>query len=153
LYEEPFSLVALQTLFLRNLLAPSAALVFYSAVNTHRQWRWPYRWIERMVLKYADGAHVPNQDVAPILRAKGFASHKPISVIPLGVDPEPFASAKPTDIQSMPGPCVGFVGRLELVKGLDTLLDAFAQLRTPASLVIAGDGSERAHLQARIDAL
>jgi glycosyltransferase involved in cell wall biosynthesis len=153
LYEEPFSLVALQTLLLRNLLAPSAALVFYSAVNVHRQWRWPYRWIERMVLKHADGAHVPNQDVAPILRAKGFISQKPVSVIPLGVDPERFASATPMDLESMPGPRVGFVGRLEPVKGLDTLLDAFAQLTTPASLVIAGDGSERARLHARIDSL
>ncbi len=153
LYEEPFSLVSLQTLLLRNLLAPSAALVFYSAVNVHRQWHWPYRWIERMVLKHADGAHVPNQDVAPILRAKGLSLDKPVSVIPLGVDPEPFASAEPIEPQEMPGPRVGFVGRLELVKGLDTLLDAFAQLTTPASLVIAGDGSQRARLHARIDSL
>src|SRR5229473_3953095 len=78
LYEEPFSLVALQTLVLRNLLAPNAALVFYSAVNVHRQWRWPYRWIEHMMLKHADGAHMPNHDVMPILRAKGFA-HRPMN--------------------------------------------------------------------------
>jgi glycosyltransferase involved in cell wall biosynthesis len=96
---------------------------------------------------------VPNQDVAPILRAKGLSLEKPVSVIPLGVDPEPFASAEPIEPQEMPGPRVGFVGRLELVKGLDTLLDAFAQLTTPASLVIAGDGSERARLHARIDSL
>jgi glycosyltransferase involved in cell wall biosynthesis len=154
LYEEPFSLVALQTLVLRNLLASSAALVFYSAVNVHRQWRWPYRWIEQMVLKHADGAHVPNQDVAPILRAKGFAN-RPINVIPLGVDPEPFASATPMKLRDVPKPRVGFVGRLELVKGLDVLVDAFALVssKTPASLVIAGDGSEHARLQARIGPL
>lgn len=153
LYEEPFSLVALQTLVLRNLLAPSAAIVFYSAVNVQRQWRWPYRWIERMTLQHADGAHVPNHDVVPILRAKGFAHEKPIRVIPLGVDPEPFASATPMAPDAMPGPRIGFVGRLEPVKGLDVLLDAFAQVTTPASLVIAGDGSERGRLQARIGPL
>jgi glycosyltransferase involved in cell wall biosynthesis len=153
LYEEPFSLVALQTLALRKLLAPSAAVVFYSAVNIHRQWRWPYRWIERMVLKHADGAHVPNKDVAPILRAKGFGTQKPVSVIPLGVDPEPFVSATPMELQNIPRPRVGFVGRLEPVKGLDVLLDAFMLVTSPASLVIAGDGAERARLEARIGGL
>ena len=74
LFEEPFSLVALQTLLLRDLLAPSAALVFYSAVNVQRRWRWPYRAIERLVLRRADGAHAPNRDVPPILRAKGLAA-------------------------------------------------------------------------------
>jgi glycosyltransferase involved in cell wall biosynthesis len=152
LYEEPFSLVGLQTLLLRNLMAPNAALVFYSAVNVHRQWRWPYRWIERMLLRDADGAHVPNQDVVRILRAKGFSSEKPVSVIPLGVDPERFASATP-EMQGVPRPRIGFVGRLEPVKGLDILLDAFALLTTPAALVIAGDGSEHARLQARIGPL
>ena len=153
LYEEPFSLVALQTLVLRKLLAPSAALVFYSAVNVHRHWRWPYRWIERMVLTHADGAHVPAQDVVPILRAKGFLGQKPVSVIPLGVDPDRFCQAVPMARADVPAPLVGFVGRLEPVKGLDTLLDAFAQLASPASLVIAGDGAERARLQARIGSL
>jgi glycosyltransferase involved in cell wall biosynthesis len=153
LYEEPFSLIALQTLALRKLLAPGAAVVFYSAVNVHRQWRWPYRWIERMVLKHADGAHVPNKDVAPILRAKGFGTQKPVSVIPLGVDPDPFASATPMELQSIPRPRVGFVGRLEPVKGLDVLLDAFMLVTSPASLVIAGDGAERARLEARIGGL
>src|SRR5437868_14436926 len=47
LVEEPFSLVALQTLLARDLLARDAALVFYSAVNVTRVWRPPYRWIER----------------------------------------------------------------------------------------------------------
>jgi glycosyltransferase involved in cell wall biosynthesis len=149
LYEEPFSLVALQTLLLRRLLAPRAAIVFYSAVNVHRHWRWPYRWIERLMLQHADGAHAPNQDVVPILRAKGCAS-QPVSVIPLGVDPEQFAVAPAMDLPGMPGRRVGFVGRLEPVKGLDVLLDAFATLTTPATLVIAGEGSERARLQARI---
>ena len=149
LYEEPFSLVALQTLVLRNLLAPSAAIVFYSAVNVHRQWRWPYRWIERMVFIHADGAHVPNRDVAPILRAKGFPGQKPVAVIPLGVDPDPFEIATPMALRGIPRPRIGFVGRLEPVKGLDVLLDAFARLNTPASLVIAGDGSERARLRTR----
>jgi len=141
LFEEPFSLVALQTLLARDVFAPRAALVFYSAVNVHRRWRWPYRWIERLVLRRADGAHAPNADVPPILRAKGM-TRQPISVIPLGVDVERFSGALPMPLEQA-RPRVGFVGRLEPVKGLDALLAAFGQLKTGGSLLIAGDGSER----------
>src|SRR2546423_12954354 len=49
LYEEPFSLVALQTLLARDILAPRAALVFYSAVNVVRDWRGAYPAGERAV--------------------------------------------------------------------------------------------------------
>jgi glycosyltransferase involved in cell wall biosynthesis len=149
LFEEPFSLVALQTLLLRDLLAPRAALVFYSAVNVERRWRLPYRQIERLVLRRADGAHAPNADAPKILRAKGF-SRQPVSVIPLGVDVERFSSAEPLGLPEVEKPRVGFVGRLEAVKGLDVLLDAFQLLTTAASMVIAGEGSERARLVGRI---
>jgi len=77
LYEEPFSWSRCKTLILRQLLAPSAALVCYSAVNVHRQWRWPYRWIERMVLTEADGAHVPHKDVVSILAPRASLARSP----------------------------------------------------------------------------
>jgi glycosyltransferase involved in cell wall biosynthesis len=152
LFEEPFSLVALQTLLLRDLLAPRAALVFYSAVNVKREWRWPYRAIERLILRRADGAHAPNQDVPRILRGRAFLG-RPLSVIPLGVDDARFAAAEPSLLPGIPRPRIGFVGRLEPVKGLDVLLDAFQLLTTSASLVIAGEGSEKGRLLPRLRAL
>jgi glycosyltransferase involved in cell wall biosynthesis len=152
LFEEPFSLVALQTLLLRDLLAPRAAFVFYSAVNVQREWRWPYRAIERLILRRADGAHAPNQDVPRILRARAFLG-RPLSVIPLGVDDARFAAAEPSSLPGIPTPRIGFVGRLEPVKGLDELLDAFQLLTTSASLVIAGEGSEKGRLMPRLRAL
>jgi glycosyltransferase involved in cell wall biosynthesis len=141
LYEEPFSLVALQTLLARDVLAPRAALVFYSAVNVQREWRWPYRAIEWLVLRRADAAHAPNADVPSILRSKGM-KHQPISVIPLGVDVDRFSSATPMELPDIPRPRIGFVGRFEPVKGLDVLLEAFKQLSVEASLVAVGEGSE-----------
>jgi len=151
LFEEPFSLVALQTVLARDLLAPRAALVFYSAVNVPRTWRPPYRWIEGLVLRRADGAHAPNADVPAILRGKGMRG--PTEVIPLGVDVQRFAKAAPLELPEIRRPRIGFVGRLEPVKGLDVLLDAVAQLRTPASLVIVGDGSLGGHLHQRAHVL
>jgi glycosyltransferase involved in cell wall biosynthesis len=142
LYEEPFSLVALQALLLRDRLAPNAALVFYSAVNVHRQWRWPYRAIERVVLQRADAAHAPNSDVPRILATRGFL-HKPVHVIPLGVDVDRFASAEPLGLRNIGRPRIGFVGRFEPVKGLDVLLDAVGRLTAPAELVLVGNGSLR----------
>ncbi|GAC1319369.1 MAG: glycosyltransferase family 4 protein [Chloroflexota bacterium] len=151
LYEEPFSLVAAQTLLLRDLLLPRAALVFYSAVNVLRTWRWPYRAIERLVLGRADGAHGPNADVPRILRAKGFSEAKPAHVIPLAVDVAAFGAATASALQGVGRPRIGFVGRLEPVKGLDVLLEAMAHhVRQPgARLVIAGNGSERERLLER----
>ena len=142
LYEEPFTLVALQSVLLRDRLAPHAALVLYSAVNVARRWRWPYRAIERFVLNRADAAHAPNSDVPPILAARGFGS-KPVAVIPLGVDVDRFAAAQPVALDGIPRPRIGFIGRFEAVKGLDVLLDAFRRLTTPAELVLVGDGSRR----------
>ena len=143
LFEEPFSLVALQTLALRALLAPRAALVFYSAVNVSRRWHWPYHTIEQLMLSHADGAHTPNADAARILRDKGLGLERPASVIPLGVGVKRFSVAEPLHLQEVPRPRVGFFGRFEPVKGLDVLLEAFRQMTVPASLVLAGDGSER----------
>src|SRR5215831_6211653 len=121
LFEEPFTLVALQTLFLRNLMTPDAALVLYSAVNVERKWRWPYRAIEQAVLRGADAAHAPSADVAPILQTRGLHA-KPVAVIPLGVDVDRFASAEAMPLPRVPRPRVGFVGRFEPVKGLHVLL-------------------------------
>jgi len=153
-HEEPFSFAALQALVARGALAPRAALVFYSAVNVSRRWRAPYRWVERLVLRQADGAYVPNGDVPGILAAKGLA--RPAVELPLGVDVDLFADATPLDLRSRlpdaPRPYVGFLGRLEPVKGLDVLVEAARRLATPATIVVAGDGGERAALERTVRA-
>jgi glycosyltransferase involved in cell wall biosynthesis len=143
-HEEPFSLAAVEVLLAREVLAPRAALVFYSAVNLERRWRLPYRLAERLVLAAADAAYVPSGEVSHVLRAKGYAA--PLEVIPLGVDLERFKHASAAALDQ-PRPRVGFLGRLEPVKGVDVLIEAAARLRAEASVVIAGDGPEHARLR------
>jgi glycosyltransferase involved in cell wall biosynthesis len=123
--------------------------VFYSAVNVHRRWRWPYRSVERFTLGCADGAHAPNRDVPAILRAKGFST-QPVGTIPLGVDAARFAASEPMPMPGIARPRVGYVGRLEPVKGLDVLLDAFQLVSSEASLIVAGDGTDRVRLLPRL---
>jgi len=74
--------------------------------------------------------------------------------IPNGVDPEPFAIAaeRPVDLDAriVPKRYFLFIGRLIQRKGVDTLLRAVALLQSQPDLrvVIAGDGDERAALEA-----
>jgi phosphatidylinositol alpha-mannosyltransferase len=56
-----------------------------------------------------------------------------------GVDMDRFATATPTPSDR---PTVLFLGRHETRKGLDVLLDAFAELDRPARLWVAGDGPQ-----------
>lgn len=142
--EEPFSLAALQVVLARELLAPRAAVVFYSAVNVERRWRLPYRLAEAAVLARAEAAYVPSRDVSVVLRAKGFRGR--VAHIPLGVDLDRFADASAADVGAR-RPRIGFLGRLEPVKGLPVLVDALARLTTPATLMIGGHGPERERLR------
>jgi phosphatidylinositol alpha-mannosyltransferase len=67
-------------------------------------------------------------------------------ILPNGVDVPSFAKATPWPA---PRPAILFVGRHEPRKGLDVLLDAFAELDRDAVLWVAGDGPDTARLRAR----
>lgn len=74
---------------------------------------------------------------------------EPSHVIPLGIDVEHFAGAKPA--LETDRPIVGSVGRLAEQKGYDTLLEA-AKLVPEAKFVVVGDGELRSRLEARAGA-
>ena len=78
----------------------------------------------------------------------------PVEVIPNGVDeasyPQPSAEGLAKWQERMGGPFFLFVGVLRYYKGLHTLVDIARGL--PAKVVIAGDGPERAVLEARAKA-
>ena len=65
-------------------------------------------------------------------------------VQPMGVDVAHFAALART-----PEPLIVVLSRLVPIKGVDVVIDAMAHVRTPARLVIAGDGPERARLERR----
>jgi glycosyltransferase involved in cell wall biosynthesis len=67
-------------------------------------------------------------------------------VQPMGVDLARFAAIGRAPVDP---PMILVAARLVPIKGVDLMLDALAHLRTPARLVIAGDGPERARLVSR----
>jgi glycosyltransferase involved in cell wall biosynthesis len=71
---------------------------------------------------------------------------EPSHVIPLGIDVERFAGAKPTPAAAPP--IVGTVGRLAEQKDHETLLEA-AMLVPEAQFVLVGDGELRSRLEAQ----
>jgi D-inositol-3-phosphate glycosyltransferase len=75
------------------------------------------------------------------------ASAERIAVIPCGVDTElfqPMGQAAAKDLLELPpDPMLLYVGRLQPIKGLETLLDAMARLGGPARLyIVGGDADE-----------
>jgi L-malate glycosyltransferase len=105
---------------------------------------WPF---SRWSLARADAIVFISEHVARAAARRGHASDDPRgTVIPNGVDVAHFAprrGARP------PGPTrFVMVGRLDPRKGVDLAIDALAEV-PEAELVIVGEGSERAALEAR----
>ena len=126
-------------------------------------WMWPqslphrlFAWATRYIYRHADAVVVYGEHVKSFLENEGVPGQR-IFVAAHAVDnnaynqpvPEVVLSRLRRDLEVDPAVAVVlFVGRLEEVKGLSFLLEAFASLkRDDAVLVIAGEGSLRARLE------
>lgn len=148
LHEEPCGTQTAEILALMRLRGVHAPLVVYSAQNISKRYPIPIRWTERLVLRRSAGAYVCNAEAGRILQRKGLRSEP--RLIGLGTDLDVF---RPADRLVPRTPLVvGYAGRLETYKGVDVLLRALA-LTPGATLQIAGDGPERAALEASAAAL
>jgi glycosyltransferase involved in cell wall biosynthesis len=167
LWEEPFSLIALQALWHAAIWAPHAKVIFFSSDNLSRDFRYAYRpsWfyagVERLVHRRCAAGTAVSEEVVEVLHAKGF--RRPIVVVPHGIDLSDFEAtgdegkqigrrASPAEVKERLGldpPVIGYVGRLLHQKGVDLLLRAVDSLGGKSvSLAIVGDGPARAELEA-----
>jgi L-malate glycosyltransferase len=156
LWEEPFSLMALESIALARLRSPRAPVVFSSSDDLSRGFRHPYRpsavyaRIERFTLRSAAGATYMNRMVHDLLREKGF--DKPMEQITHGLELESFPcslaerSSRPRDGRFV----IGYLGRLTPQKGVDVLLRAAARFvrgKQGVTVEVVGDGPERSNLE------
>jgi glycosyltransferase involved in cell wall biosynthesis len=120
------------------------------------------RTVERLALTLARPALAADADIVATALRQAIPGCAP-TVIWNGIDTDRF---KPGDQQAARAalglplgtlgplqPVIGTAARLETVKGVDRLIAAFAKLKTPATLAIAGTGSELANLTAQTQAL
>lgn len=89
--------------------------------------------------------------ISSLLVDRAKKAGKTAQLIPNGIPLQALLDASQWH-KKVPG-SVLFVGRLEHMKGVDTLLKAFASVPTPAHLRIVGDGSQRTTLEALAQSL
>lgn len=145
IYHEPYAVGTFQVL--RAAKAVSTAPVgIRSAQNINKRYPLPFRRWERTVYRHSDFAVVVSDNVASVMRAKGY--DKPISVIPMPVDTGVFFPDGSDRTRRSGLLRIGFVGRLVPEKGVDTALRALAALPPgTASLTLIGDGPARDDLR------
>lgn len=144
LWEEPWSVVALQACALRG----RAALVLEVDQNILKRLPPPFEGIRRHVLRRTDHILSRSPDATDVVLAKGYRG--PVSGIGYGVDQHTFCPAPDARMRDERGLRIGYVGRLVEEKGLDDALEAIAQARSPVSLAIMGEGPHELALRARI---
>jgi glycosyltransferase involved in cell wall biosynthesis len=146
--EEPDSLAALQIAAARAVFAPRAKLALYTWQNLRRPMGTGARTVMRLALRAADAVICANQEAVALLRGAGYARATPL-IPAIGVDRTHFFADAAAPVA---GPLrIVYAGRLDINKGLDTLIDAVRALReNPARLTFIGDGPDRAAIEARV---
>ncbi|MGY1697014.1 glycosyltransferase [Geodermatophilus sp. SYSU D00814] len=100
-------------------------------------------WIERGALRRADAVVVLTGRTAAALADDGVPADR-LSTVPSGFDPALFTTSSADVFPGVPRPRIGYVGRLAPQKSPGTLVRAFGRMREQASLVVVGDGPDRA---------
>jgi len=142
--EEYYSLVLYEILKVKKMFSPKSKCIFFTSQNINKNFLFPFNRIENYVLRNTDGAITVNSEAASILLKKGF--DKPITTMPqFGINPEIFRQRKNRERNKKF--CIGFIGRLEEVKGIDTLLNAAAGLKIEYEIWIVVEGPQSSSLQ------
>lgn len=154
LHHEPYAAATAQV-FLANRLSVQCPIGFFTWQNIEKTYPFPFRRLERMVYRQADYAVSGSESARAVLRRKGYAGS--VSLIPAGINPERYAHSDSTPdalTRDDASVLIGFVGRIVEEKGLDTFLDALAQIRPlPWHFVLIGEGDFTDALQQQAERL
>ena len=143
LEEEPWSLCALQTIILRRIFCPRSKLIFRTSLSIPIKLKFGFvgSLIERITFRKCDYAFILSKRAGELLRQKGY--RKGMEVSYNGVDTGMFRKMDASDLKRELGIAkndfvIGYVGRLMRMKGLATLLEAFAMLDGGRLLLVGG---------------
>jgi glycosyltransferase involved in cell wall biosynthesis len=150
LEEEAWSINALQAIRLKRKYCPQSRFIFRTSLSIPAKQRFGLLpvWIERKVFRETDVAFPLSESAGQILRQRGYQGE----LIPFsnGVDCRLFHKTDASELLASLGLqghfVIGYVGRLEQMKGVDTLLAAAAMLDLDYRLLIVGDGTYKPEL-------
>ena len=153
LWEEPWSLVGLQGILLRDRLCSQAAVVLETEQNIFRRLPMPFEQIRRYTLRRTDLLIARQLESLEVARACGYRGLS--AVLDYGVAPGVFARqdrAKARAKLGVGGFVIGYVGRVVPEKGLHDMLEAMMAV-PDLTFVILGAGPEVDTLQAHAQRL
>lgn len=148
--EEHYSLVTAQAYRLAQRFKIPAA--FYTWQNIDKKYPYPFSRIEKYIFEHSAYGFAGNHEAAVILRKKGYAG--PLLEVPqMGVEVQRFApqdSSPEARLQAKKALgldpdkfWLGFAGRVVEEKGIQTIVEALAQMRASKNefrILILGDG-------------
>lgn len=147
--EEPQAVIALETITLRNALAPRAAVTLFTWDNILRPRRFPLGVAKRRLRAYSlrrtSAVICGNREAAELLRAEGRFSGN-IEVLPqYGLNVTEHQPGTESQLRAELGlngvPVVGYLGRMVPEKGLRLLFEALGKLLCyPWKLLLVGSG-------------
>jgi glycosyltransferase involved in cell wall biosynthesis len=146
--EEPFNVATFHAM--RWCRRHRVKAIFSTWQNLMKSYLPPFNFFETYVFANAAGAIAGNEEGREILYRRGF--RRPVVRVPqLGVDPILFRKQDASELRRQLAPdgsfIVGFVGRLHIEKGVDTLIRAVALLPRSSVLVLVGRGPYRAQFE------
>ncbi|MDO1585255.1 glycosyltransferase [Rhizobium oryzicola] len=133
LWEEPWSLVALQACFLKQ----DAALVLEVDQNILKRLPPPFEGIRKTVLGRTAHILSRSHDATSVVKACGYRG--PVSMIGYGIDTAIFKPLQSSTFERSEL-VLGYVGRLIEEKGIQDALQAMARTPIPVSLKLMGEG-------------
>jgi glycosyltransferase involved in cell wall biosynthesis len=154
--EEPWSLALAQVSHVcRRLQIP---FVCYTKQNIYKRLPLPFGWIEQRTYANAAAIIALSEEVRSVLRRKRFHGQCPL--LAHGCDLSLFYERDSKDLRrslGLRGTVIGYMGRLVPCKGLDTLIQAIAQLlqegpNLDVQVVLVGSGPQESDLRRAISA-
>jgi glycosyltransferase involved in cell wall biosynthesis len=158
-FEEPYSLFALQVWIAAKRCGSHTKIVLHTWDNLSRGVMYPYRpkqfyrMVEQWVMPRIDMLLTANQEAAE-WRAQTFMTE--VHKVYFGIDLAVFGNEKKEEDLSQNKSdifMVGYVGRMVIRKGVDTLIDALSQTSQSVHLLLVGSGPDQEYLLNKIKLL